>query len=826
MTTVTTSTLIHRVETAFAGVLATVLRTTQEVDVHADWSELGLDSIGMAELGIALNQEYDLGFSPTLLFERSSLHSLVMYLIDAHGPALAERFGDPAPIDRPTSGPPRRERRAARQPSAKRPRGRQTPVRATASPPGHEPIAIVGMSGRFPQARDLETFWVNLRDARDCVGEVPEERWDWRANDGDSAERATPTHRRWGAFIDGVDEFDPLFFGISPREAELMDPQQRLLLMYAWSVIEDAGYSPRALSGSRTAIFVGTGGAGYATVIARAQVPVEGYSAAGIIPSIGPNRMSYLLNLHGPSEPVETACSSSLVAIHRAVMAIHHDECEMAIAGGVSTMLTPDMHVCFTKAGMLSEDGRCKTFSAAANGYVRGEGVGMLFLKTLSAAERDGDHIYAVIRGSAENHGGRTNTLTTPSPTWQADVIKRAYTRAGIDPGTVTYVETHGTGTPLGDPIEINGLTSAFADLCPLEDAEGPPVAHCRLGSVKTNIGHLEYAAGIAGVVKVLLQLEHKTIVKSLHCEALNPLIQLEGSRFSIAGETAPWPEGRDSRGRRVPRRAGVSSFGFGGVNAHVVLEEYIEPERDVDFTIATPDRPVVILLSAKNTARLSDQVAQLLQALEGPDAREISLPDLAYTLQVGREAMDYRLATTVSSLDELRQTLARVIRGDDPIADVYRGVATRSDAIGMLGSDEELQHAIATWIGQGKYATLLKLWANGLSVDWARLHEHAPRRRVSLPTYPFARERYWVHERRVTPVGEKSAAPAASSLDATEKPRGISLSPLPAPVDTPDPPPQAAAEPPDIDGLLEAVYQGATDIERAARLLAQVTLE
>jgi polyketide synthase PksN len=283
--------------------------------------------------------------------------------------------------------------------------------------------------------------------------------------------------------------------------------------------------------------------------------------------------MSYFLNIHGPSEPIETACSSSLVAIHRAVTAIAMGNCDMAIAGGINTIVSPSSYISFSKSGMLCEDGRCKTFSDKANGYVRGEGVGMLFLKRLEAAEQDGDHIYGVIRGTSENHGGRASSLTAPNPKAQADVLVDAYRRAGIDPRTVTYIEAHGTGTELGDPIEINGLKMAFNRLYQSTGNTDITSGYCGLGSVKSNIGHLELAAGVAGVIKVLLQMKHKKLAKSLHCHTINPYIQLEDSPFYIVRETMDWKALKDEQGRDIPRRAGVSSFGFGGVNAHVVIE-------------------------------------------------------------------------------------------------------------------------------------------------------------------------------------------------------------------------------------------------------------
>ena len=319
------------------------------------------------------------------------------------------------------------------------------------------------MSGVFPKAANIDEYWRNLEEGKDCITEVPADRWDWREYYGDPLNEANKTNVKWGGFIDGVAEFDPLFFGISPLEAEQMDPQQRLLMMYAWKAIEDAGYSAKSLSGTKTGLYIGTGNTGYGSLFS--DLDIGGASAANMSPSAGPNRVSYMLNLHGPSEPIDTACSSSLVAIHHAVCAIENGNCEMAIAGGVNTVVTPQGHIAYDKAGALSKEGKCKTFSDRADGFAVSEGAGILFLKKLSEAEKAGDHIYGVIKGSAVNHGGRANSLTTPNPKAQAEVVRTAYDKAGIDPRTVTYIEAHGTGTELGDPVEINGLKSAFQKL-------------------------------------------------------------------------------------------------------------------------------------------------------------------------------------------------------------------------------------------------------------------------------------------------------------------------------------------------------------------------
>ena len=691
--------------------------------------------------------------------------SLARYLVSEHQSAFAKLL--PSSADPVTAAPAvvaglgsaekaaavnrgRRGRSAARDIAVPRQR---TPNEA-------EPIAIIGMSGRFPMAEDLEAFWHNLAGERDCISEIPKERWDWEAIYGDPLKEANKTNIKWGGFIDGVDQFDPLFFGISPREAEFMDPQQRLLMAYVWKAIEDAGYSAKSLSGSSTAILVGTGTGEYSGLIAKARAATEGYTATGVVPSVGPNRMSYFLNFHGPSEPIETACSSSLVALHRAVQVLTNGDCEMAIAGGVNTLLSPEAYISFSKAGMLSVEGRCKTFSRHANGYVRGEGVGMLVLKKLGAAERDGDHIYGVILGTAENHGGRAQSLTAPNPTAQAELLKTAYRRAGVDPRTVSYIETHGTGTPLGDPIEINGLKSAFRDL-----SEGAAVDHayCGLGSVKSNIGHLELAAGVAGVIKVLLQLRHKTLVKSLHSDELNPYIQLSGSPFYIMQQSQPWQALQDAQGRDLPRRAGVSSFGFGGVNAHVVIEEYVASSSSSRGVIEVSSRrPALVVLSGRTEDRLKERARQLVAALGSrPDGE---LADIAYTLQVGREAMEVRLGLVVGSVAELRSRLESYLSGEDGIADFYHGQVRREkDSLAVFAADEDMARTIAAWASKGKYGKLLDLWVKGLAFDWTTLYEPDARpRRISLPTYPFARERYWIPDNALEEFGGlKAAGPA-----------------------------------------------------------------
>ncbi|MGH9349014.1 MAG: SDR family NAD(P)-dependent oxidoreductase, partial [Vicinamibacterales bacterium] len=738
-------TLIAALRQELRAAISSLLKVdASAVDGDDEWNEYGFDSITLTELTNRLNQAYGLDLVPVVLFEHPTLNALARHLVHTC------------------------RDRVIRQPeaSSRTPPAPMRPV-ATArqgeTPTAPVPVAVIGISGRFPMAPDLDAFWDNLVNGRDCISEVPSSRWDWREWYGDPRTEPNKTRIKWGGFIDGIDEFDPLFFGISPAEAEAMDPQQRLLMTHVWQAIEDAGYAPQSLSGTRTGIFVGTGNTGYGALVERAQVGVQGYSSTGAVPSIGPNRVSYLLNLRGPSEPIETACSSSLVALHHAMQAFENGTCDAAIAGGVNTIPVPGGHIGFEKAGMLSGDGTCRPFSDRANGYVRGEGVGMLFLKRLADAEAANDHIYGVIRASAENHGGRASSLTAPNPAAQAELIVGAYTRAGIDPRTVGYIEAHGTGTTLGDPVEIRGLARAFAELYAATGGGDIRAKHCALGSVKSNVGHLELAAGVAGVLKVLLQLKHRTLVRTLHCEALNPYLQLDGTPFTIVRELQDWAPIVDRDGRPLPRRAGVSSFGFGGVNAHVLIEEYVAASAGSTAARAEgPPPAVAIVLSARTPDCLQEQAARLLAAIRSGRVGQDDLVGVAYTLQVGRDAMDERLALVVNALDALEAKLRAFLGGQRDIVDLFRGQVRRG-ADGVREQRPRSDSADDAWRA-GDPRPLVALWIEGAQADWDRLYTGPRPRRRSLPTYPFARNRYWV-----TPRG--AATPDAARDTIVERP-------------------------------------------------------
>lgn len=606
------------------------------------------------------------------------------------------RLPNQRPSPRQAGAPAPRDRRQVSEISRPRPAPQAAGTR----------VAIVGFSGRFPGAADAGQFWQALRQERSHISELPY----WHLPG--IAERAhlRDTFACPGGFIDEPLAFDADFFRISAREAEAMDPQHRLVLEQTWAAFEHAGIRPGDLRGSDTGVFIGISSADYNGLLARADA--GSHDATGNAHSIIANRISYLFDFHGPSAPVDTACSSSLVAVHRAVQAIRNGDCAVAVAGGVNLCLEPMVFIGALKAGMLSPSGRCKAFAEDADGYVRGEGVGVVILKDYQQALADGDNIVATVIGSAENHGGHANSLTAPNPRAQAELLKQAY--RGLDIASIGYIEVHGTGTRLGDPIEISGLKQAFAEL------GAKPGQRCYLGSVKTNIGHLESAAGIAGLIKTLLVLHNGYLPRSLHSERLNPYIELADSPFEILQAGREWPSAQDSQGNPLPRRAGVSSFGFGGANAHVVLEA-VGP---VEGTAQPGMAATLFPLSARSPDALQARVRQLLEFLQGE--RQPALAELAASLQLGREAMEYRLAFVAHSHASLVEQL-------------------RACGAGIRACAPSAAEQVLGALQQHDGSTLLGLWVQGAEVDWRQLYRHCRPTRIPLPTYPFSRERYWL---------------------------------------------------------------------------------
>ncbi|MGG4439282.1 SDR family NAD(P)-dependent oxidoreductase [Brevibacillus fortis] len=720
-----------------------------QIDSSAALEEYGIDSIMIVQMTNVLRKKLH-AISTTLFFEYQTIDALVEHFMTTQTDELLALVGieEQQPVQKQitNSGASAKPTREQAAPTIRKSKSRRfLPVHDTeAEKPiasSRQDVAIIGLSGRYPQAEDVWEFWSHLQEGKNCITEVPKDRWNWQEFFSEEKGKRGYMYTKWGGFIEDIDKFDPLFFQISPNEAEQMDPQERLFLETAYASMEDAGYTPSTLGESRKiGVFVGVMNGNY-------QAGTSYWSIA--------NRLSYLFNFQGPSLAVDTACSSSLTAIHLALESLYSGTSECAIAGGVNLIVDPFHYIRLSGATMLSAGDSCKSFGDQADGFVDGEGVGAIVLKPLQKAIADGDHIYGVIKGSMLNSGGKTNGYTVPNPIAQSQVIDEALQRAGVDARAVSYIEAHGTGTALGDPIEIAGLTRAFGQYT--KDKQ-----FCSIGSAKSNIGHTESAAGIAGLTKILLQMKYGQIAPSLHAEVMNPNIDFSQTPFVVQQELAEWKRPFiESNGvtKEYPRIAGLSSFGAGGANVHIVIEEYLETDRQPQSSIQ-PQHPKVIVLSAKNEERLFAQVNRLLKAVKEESFTDAHLADIAYTLQVGREALEERLAVIVRSVNELEEKLTHFAEGADNIAELYRGRVKRNHDTVALFADEDMKQTVETWMAKGKYAKLMNLWVQGVSFDWNKLYSDDKPRRVSLPTYPFARERYWidVQKPKVTGRAEESS--------------------------------------------------------------------
>ena len=585
--------------------LARTLQTSASViDPSKPFATLGVDSLAATRLAGSLQDWLGRSVSPTLVYDYPTIDALAAHLSG----------------DAPTTAGPSRAASA-------------------------EPIAIVGIGCRFPGARGPEAFWNLLREGVDAVAPVPQGRWRddlYHPEPGTRGRHYSPR----GGFLDAVDSFDAGFFDISPNEADRMDPQQRILLETTWEAFEDAGIAMSSLAGTDTGVFVGVSTSDYRALQFGSPEWLDHHAGTGNAASIAANRISYLFDLQGPSLAVDTACSSSLLAVHLASESLRQGDCGVAVAGGVNLMLTPDLTVAFSQARMLSPESKCKAFDAAADGYVRGEGCGMVVLKRLSDAVRDGDPIVAVIRASAVNQDGRTNGLTAPNGVSQQRVIRQALSRAGVDPLAVQYVEAHGTGTPLGDPIEMHAIRAVYGEG---RRADQP----LYVGSVKTNIGHLEAAAGVASLVKTAMALRARTVVPHLHFSQWNPEIALDGAPIDVPRAEIAWP------GTTSPMAA-VSAFGFGGTNVHVVLEAAPASQALVEdhSPVETAARVVPLLLSARTPAALRLSVERFRDRLA--TSTDAELNDVAFTAAVGRDRFGVRMGVSGRTSRDVVQSLEK----------------------------------------------------------------------------------------------------------------------------------------------------------------------
>lgn len=717
--------------------IAAVLKLPiDRLSADESFDHYGIDSIMIVNLTRSL--EEDLGDLPkTLFFEYRTINELVGYLLEHHHTSIFECLAMNAVASVKSVSAP-----SLVQPTTKR------DLDDTSA------IAIIGVAGRYPMAKTLTELWKNLISGKDCITEIPADRWQHELYFDTDREAIGKTYGKWGGFIEDHDKFDPLFFNISPREAEALDPQERLFLEIAWHTLEDAGYSPQSLQHlGKTGVFVGVMYGQYQLFGAEECLKGNPLALSSSYASIA-NRVSYYFNFQGPSMAIDTMCSSSLTAIHLACEHILRGRCTVALAGGVNIMSHPNKYLLLSQGQFLSRDGRCRSFGEGGTGYVPGEGVGAVLLTSLAQAIANGDRIYGVIRGSSINHGGTTNHYTVPNPVAQHRVVSDALSEANIPPESISYLETHGTGTSLGDPIEVRGLSKTFSDALPLQS--------CAIGSIKSNVGHLESAAGIVALTKVLLQFQHQTLVPSLHADTLNPYIDFENSPFYVQRNVSDWQPRWG-----YPRRAGISSFGAGGSNAHVILEEW-----ETKLACLERSKPYyLVTLSAKHPTALKQRVADLHAHLL--ENTRLSIEAVANTLNRKRVHFDYRCALVVGDIQELISVLSQVLHGE--LGHYVVCDLQANTRVSCANSTEQVEAVLSnlTPLLLDKHAyfsqlfILAELYVTGGTIHWDKLHTAEVQQTISLPYYPFLKQRYWVPTQRSVPLLGTHKASAILSGDA-----------------------------------------------------------
>lgn len=609
---------------------------------------------------------------------------------------------------------------------------KQLKLQELATPTHSEDMAIIGMSLKLPDANDVDQFWSNLRSGVDSIAPFPES----RRKDVEPLIQYTYMRDRKVTFceagyLDEIDKFDYKFFNISPKEASLMDPNQRLFLQTAWNAIEDAGYGGEQLTGSRTGLFIGySGWPMYGQFVSYVEPESFDISVSGNISAIMAKRLHQYLDLKGPSMLVDTACSSSLVALHQACQSIKNGDCEQALVGGIRLLLLPVEG--FIKYGIESHHNRTKSFDDDADGTILSEGIAAIMIKPLSKALQDGDHIDAVIKGSAINQDGRSVGITAPNALAQEDVMIRAWQNAKVEPETISYIEAMGSGTQLGDPIEIDGIQKAFRKYTSRQQ-------FCAIGSVKTNIGHTDSTSGLAGVIKCVLSMQHRELPPTLHFERPNRNIRLEQSPVYINDQLNEW----EANGKT--RRCGISSFGFSGTNGHIVLEEAPGQAAAGQEEAAGPESLYLLPLSAKSETSLSELIRKYAGWLEQKE--QLHLRDMCYTAATGRGHYSYRAAILFRSLEDLQQKLNRLVQ-EGLAEDKEKGIFYGSHHARTSGSkgNPSSPTSLLRELNEEELVRLCDLYIGGSSISWSRLYEGESRKKMRLPVYSFDRHRCWMN--------------------------------------------------------------------------------
>ncbi|MEW9702710.1 beta-ketoacyl synthase N-terminal-like domain-containing protein [Paenibacillus sp. SI8] len=716
--------------------------TRDSLDFEKSFLELGMNSVLSVDLIEAINLKLGIDLGVEIVFDYRGVKELAQYIHTKYGKV----HGQDVPSRQKIQPANKKQKMRTERKKAEDPPKADSEVHFSDEIKRDSDIAIIGISGRFAGSETVEQFWEHLQNGDCCVTEIDRRGWEEADYYDHNAARKNKSISKWGGLIKDIDKFDTEFFNITPREAERMDPQQRLFLEESFKAIEDSGYSIEQMAGRKVGVFVGGRSSDYKDKTLLAN-DINALTFLGTDMSILASRISYFLDFKGPSLAIDTACSSSLVAIHYACESIRRGESEVALGGGVFVINSPEFMIMASKTEMLSPDGKCKTFDNAANGIVVGEGVGVLILKRLDAALQDRDHIYGVIKGSAINQDGRTQSITAPSSLSQKALIVEAYEKAMISPETISYMEAHGTGTKLGDPIEIKALTEAFQSFTDKDQ-------FCAIGSHKPNFGHSIMAAGIAGVFKILMAMKYRKIPPTIHFTKVNEHVDFENSPFFLNTELLEWKHKEGT-----PLRAGVSSFGFSGTNCHLIIEEPpVQESRD--NMNKKPYYPFVF--SAKTKTALHQKLLDLSKWLD-KEAENYLVEDIAYTLLVGRSNFPFRCAFIARDAAELKQKLLEITQegttadyfSNDPHPSLKREPVLKElkeygeDLLEDLGESSDLSPEAF----KEKLSVLLYLYIQGYFPNWIHLFINEKNNKIPLPAYPFSGRSFWIPEQKDSPI-------------------------------------------------------------------------
>jgi len=731
-----------KIEAVLVEELSTSLRIDKEkINVDEPLSSYGLDSILAVNFTRSINEKLEIDMDITVMFEYATIGQLSDYIVLNFQDNLTDLLTSE---DTPTEATPISETELVDADTAPISSLMNTETgegdKDFSDPINNkDDIAIIGIYGRFPGADNLNDFWTLIEKGESTITRIPQQRQDWQLYTNDALSEIFNLNDKWGGFLDNIHDFDPLFFDIAPAEAVQMTPEQRLILMSVWNAIEDGGYTPKILSQHPTGVFIAVGPSDYHSI----NLSTDSIDNAGLLSSPSasavPNRVSYHFNFQGPSEFCDTTCSSSIVALHRALQSIRQGECKQAIVGGVNLIASPMGFLNMEAVGMLSHNDKVHPFQDTADGTVRSEGVGAMLVKPLHQALADNDSIYAVVKGSGVAHGGKGVSLTAPNIQGMKSAITQAYNSTAIDPNSISYIEAHGMSSTLADSAEITALKSSFTSTG--DHAAYDTDRKTYISSLKPCIGHAETVSGMAAIFKVIFAMKHKKIPSIPGFEKLNSSISLDDSPLTIANENITWNEVRDEHGELIPRRASINSFGVGGINAYMILEE--SPKAEYSLSTNPNNESLVnisehiIVLSARAKEQLIQRAYDLFQFIQSDIA--LDLESIAYTLQLGRKHMEYRLAFIVTSIEHLISQLQDIIDSDEIESALnYSEPEGRYQKTGSSFQESEEKLTIEKHIKEKNLSEMLRCWLQGKEINWSMLYVGRSVKKVAMPTYPF----------------------------------------------------------------------------------------